>query len=132
MKTYLKSESTRVNFINVLTHSFYTRRSQKRKKLLELTVFFVLLGSACVKAAHKMLVKLTAGLKKQFLQISFSFKKRDPLETRRIFNLDIDETRFFSTTPLQRSNFIRTVLFNLGTEMLYKTFLRAFITNFKY
>ena len=37
----------------------YMRRSQKCKKLLELTVFLALLGSACIKAARKMLVKLT-------------------------------------------------------------------------
>ena len=35
------------------------RRSQKRKKLLNLTVFFALLGSARVKAARRLLVKLT-------------------------------------------------------------------------
>ena len=29
-----------VNFINVFTRSFYTRRSRKRKKLLGLTIFF--------------------------------------------------------------------------------------------
>ena len=29
--------------------------------LLDLTVFLVLLGSACVKAARKMMVKLTLG-----------------------------------------------------------------------
>ena len=39
--------------MNVFMCSFYTSRSQKRKKLLDLTVFFVLLGSACIKAAHK-------------------------------------------------------------------------------
>ena len=39
--------------------SFYARRSGKRKKQLELTVFFALLGSASVKAARKMLVKFT-------------------------------------------------------------------------
>ena len=48
-----------VNFINVFKHSFYTRRSQKRKKLLELIIFFALLRSAHVKVACKMLVKLT-------------------------------------------------------------------------
>ena len=48
-----------VNFINVITPSFYASRSYKRKKLLNLTVFFALLGSACVKAARKMIVKLT-------------------------------------------------------------------------
>ena len=43
-----------VNFINVFTSSFYARRSC-------LTVFFALLGSGHVKAACKMLVKLTPG-----------------------------------------------------------------------
>ena len=47
-----------VNFI-MFTSSFYARKSQKRKKLLELTVFVVLLGSARVKVVHTMLVKLT-------------------------------------------------------------------------
>ena len=55
---YLRSNPG-VNFINVFTPSFYDCRSQKRKKLLELTAFFVLLGSALVKAARKMLVILT-------------------------------------------------------------------------
>ena len=40
---------------------FYPHRSQKRKKMLDLTVFLGLLGSAGVKAAHKMMVKLTPG-----------------------------------------------------------------------
>ena len=50
-----------VNFINVFTHSFYDLRSQKRKKLLKLTVFLAISVSACAKAARKMLVKLTRG-----------------------------------------------------------------------
>ena len=54
--------SSGVNFINVLTSYFYARRSQKRKKLLNLTVFFALLGSARVKAACRMMVKLTPGV----------------------------------------------------------------------
>ena len=37
-------------------------RFQKVKKLLDLTVFFALLGSGRVKAARKMLAKLTHGL----------------------------------------------------------------------
>ena len=40
--------------------SFYARRSQKHKELLDLSVFFALLGSVHVKAARKMLVKLTS------------------------------------------------------------------------
>ena len=51
-----------VNFITVFKRSFYAGRSQKRKKLLELTVFFSLLGSASVTAESKMLVKLTTDL----------------------------------------------------------------------
>ena len=37
----------------MFTCSFYACRSRKRKKLLELTVFFKLLGSAGVKAGGK-------------------------------------------------------------------------------
>ena len=48
-----------VNFINVFTSSFHACRSEKCKKLLDLTVLFALLGSVHLKAAHKMLVKLT-------------------------------------------------------------------------
>ena len=48
-----------VNFINMFTYSFCASRSQKRKKLLDLAVFFSLLGSASVKAAHIIMVKLT-------------------------------------------------------------------------
>ena len=50
-----------VNFINVLTCSFYAHRSQMRKKLLELTVFFSILGYAFIKAALKMLVNWPYG-----------------------------------------------------------------------
>ena len=45
------------NFINVFTCSFYACRTQRHKKLLELTVFIALLGSVLVKSAHKMLMK---------------------------------------------------------------------------
>ena len=48
-----------VNFIIVFRPSFYAQRSQKHKKLLDLTVFFGLLGSASIKTERKMLVKFT-------------------------------------------------------------------------
>ena len=54
-----------------LRAAFTCADPKKCKKLLELTVFFVLLGSARVKAARKMLVKLTPGcgeLKKKRLR----------------------------------------------------------------
>ena len=57
-KTYsvkLRPERPGVNFINVFTCSFYDRRSQNCKKLL------ALLGYMGVKAARKILVKLTPG-----------------------------------------------------------------------
>ena len=55
-------QSFRSQFHQHFTSSFYAHRSQKCKNLLNLTVFFELLGSAHVKAAHKTLVKLTPGL----------------------------------------------------------------------
>ena len=60
---YLVLQSDRylsgVNFIKVFMRSFYAHRSQKCKKLLDFTVFFARLGSEGVKAACKMLLKLT-------------------------------------------------------------------------
>ena len=56
-----------VNFINVFTCSFYMCRSQKCKKLLDLNVLFVLFGSLHIKAARKILLKLTPGLRLLFL-----------------------------------------------------------------
>ena len=61
-KTFDTQSKEGVNFINVFMGRFYTCRSQTRKKLLELTVFLALLGSASVKAARKMLVKLSQGV----------------------------------------------------------------------
>ena len=46
-------------FLQCLYAQLLTSRSWKCKKLLELTAFFALLGSARIKAARKMLVKLT-------------------------------------------------------------------------
>jgi len=48
-------------FYQHFTHSFYTRRSQKQKKSDNLKVSFALLESAQVKAACRMLMKLTQG-----------------------------------------------------------------------
>ena len=50
-----------VNFTNVLPAAFTPADPKSAIKLLKLTVFFALLGSAFVKAAHRMLVKLTPG-----------------------------------------------------------------------
>ena len=47
--------------------SFYARRSRKCKKLPVLTVIFALLGPASVKAAHRMLMKLTPGIQNEII-----------------------------------------------------------------
>ena len=56
-----------VNFTNVLWAAFTCADPKSAKKLLNLTVFFALLGSARVKAAHRTLVKLTPGHSRPFL-----------------------------------------------------------------
>ena len=50
-----------VNFINVLRTSFMRADPKSVKNAVMLSIFFTLLGSTDVIAAHKMLVKLTAG-----------------------------------------------------------------------
>ena len=51
-----------VNFTNVLRAAFTSPDLKSKTKLLNLTVFFALMGSEFLKAAHRMLVKLTPGL----------------------------------------------------------------------
>jgi len=48
-----------VDLTNILTQSFCTRRSRKRKKTDNVTVFFTLLGSGSAKASSNTLMKLT-------------------------------------------------------------------------
>ena len=48
-----------VNFTSIQRAAFMSADPKSAKKLLDLTVFFALLGSAHIKAARRMLVKLT-------------------------------------------------------------------------
>jgi hypothetical protein len=54
---------SRGQFHKRFTSSFYLLRFQKRINTVKLLVLFALLGSVRVKAAHKMLAKLTPGIK---------------------------------------------------------------------
>jgi len=49
------------NFINVLRVAFTCAYPKSEKDTDDLTAIFALLGSGCVKAARKMLVKLATG-----------------------------------------------------------------------
>jgi len=51
-----------VGFTNIFTRSFCARRFLKREKTDNLTVFFTLLCSVCVKAMRRTLMKLTHGV----------------------------------------------------------------------
>jgi hypothetical protein len=51
-----------VNFINILFEAFTRADLKSSRKTDDLTVFFVLLGSAHVNVLHKMLVKLSTGV----------------------------------------------------------------------
>jgi len=50
-----------VNFINILRSAFTGVDPKSAKKTVKLAIFFALLGSAFVKAACRMLMKLTPG-----------------------------------------------------------------------
>ncbi len=56
-----------VNFTNMFTSSFYLPKSQKCKKTFKSSVYFLLLGSVCLKAARKTIVKLIPGITKCLL-----------------------------------------------------------------
>jgi len=71
-----------VNFTHVLRAAFTRADPKSAIKLLNLTVFFALLGSARVKAARRTLVKLTPGLPHLIVPVrvlSFLLRwKKDP------------------------------------------------------
>jgi len=52
------------DFTNISHTAFMLEDPIRLKKTDELTVFFALLGSACVKACHKMLVTLTLDVRR--------------------------------------------------------------------
>jgi len=54
------------NFINVLQAAFMYADSKRAKIQSSCQSFFALLESACIKSAHKMLVKLTPGVQETF------------------------------------------------------------------
>jgi len=71
---------TRGRFHQLFTQSFYTCRSQKRKKYSPDVSFLALLGSACLKSARKRLVKLTPGVNPNlFLQKDYYIKNLDQI-----------------------------------------------------
>ncbi len=53
--------TTGLNFINILSTTFTRADPKSIKKTVKLSIFITLSGSMSVKAAHKMLVKLTPG-----------------------------------------------------------------------
>jgi len=59
---------SRCQFNQHFTDSFYTHRSRKGKKDSQVVSFFALLGSACIKTARKMFLKLTTGQLRSRLQ----------------------------------------------------------------
>ena len=83
-------------FHQQFTSSICERRSRKRKKLLDLTVFFALLGSAHLKAACKMLLKLTPLVNFTNMQFMSSFCA-DFLSTKKL------QTQIVSTEKLHKT-----------------------------
>jgi len=54
--------ATGVNFINILGAAFTRKDPKSSKKTAKLSIIFALLGSLRVKAARRMLMKLTPGV----------------------------------------------------------------------
>ena len=72
----VKLTTPMVNFTNVLRAAFTRADPKSTKKTVKLSSFFALLGSARVKAARKMLVKLTTPRRCGKDYFCFSFGQR--------------------------------------------------------
>ena len=69
-----------VIFINLLKHSFYAAKIPKAQKAAWLDCLFVLLESLLVKAARKMLVKLTQGVRRSECLLVLCFELGESFE----------------------------------------------------
>jgi hypothetical protein len=67
---------TGVNFINISRAAFTRIDPKSTKKTNNLTVFFVLFGSAFVKTSHKTLVKLTPAQSQKLAMLYYFLKER--------------------------------------------------------
>jgi len=75
-----KQDESRCQFHQYFMHN--ACRSQKRRKIVKPSVFFALLGSVCVKAARKMLVKLNPVFRPRLLRLWASITWRSSRTTR--------------------------------------------------
>ena len=76
--------------------AFMRAGPESAKKLLDLTVFFALLGSACIKAACKMMVKLTLAL--YLISIEIELSNGFAIQSKYLFVITSSSTSF----PLSR------------------------------
>ena len=70
-----KNVTPGVNFTKIIRAAFYRADPKSAKKTVNLSSFAALLGSACVKSAHRTLVKLTPGRDKRAEQQKEKEKK---------------------------------------------------------
>jgi len=85
LRNIAESSSSWVNFINILRKAFMRTDPKSAKKTESLTVFFALLGSACVKTTQKKLMKLNPSVPvKTYLKMVCSVVGYD-IEAKPIF-----------------------------------------------
>ena len=101
-----------VNFTNVLQASFMRADPKSATKLINLTVFFALLGSARLKATRRLLVKLTPGQKMPWVASSSSQGGEGEEEERlyqcgsSIFLCQLSTSAALLTDPLFKRHFL--------------------------
>ena len=96
-----RRSTTSCGDVESISPTFYeqllrVQRSRERKKLLNLTVFFALLGSAFVKAACRILVKLTPDLLASSSRTTFQTRTNTRIHTLTHYTIDQCFSTFLS------------------------------------
>ena len=112
-----------INFINMFMCSFDARRSHKHKKLLDLTVFFALLGSVRIKAARKHIDEIDR--LSQILEEGpiMSDKQTNKKANKKLFPLRRKKKLLTSLSLLRRSHLL------LSRQLSTKVYSTECITN---
>jgi len=103
--------SHRCQFINILLPAFTLTDPKSVKKIENLTVFFMLLGSALIKAVHRTLMKLSPGVNFFNILLTPFFQKSVFLPFFSIYS------RLFSLVTVWLCNFLQN---NIGAKTARK------------
>ena len=115
------TQTSGVNFTNILGAAFTCADPKSAKKLLNLTVFFALLGSAHVKAAHKHVDEIDPGRRRRHRHQTSTTRDLNVNKSKReifkaIFNFSLSWIQSFKKTFCHKTSWSSPIFLWIVTQ----------------